>query len=267
MHDSGDNKGKKVVPQSAPLLEQSIWWLIPYIVLMLVMLHAMMEFTVSLLVKRPPNHKPVAGEELRRRLLALNKAGRSYPLLEGQDCDLEMKWGEEDFRRGRFALSRQASSHHLRFLLDEQRHELRMHQIDRGSSFFVGLDGWLPRLQGAAGMGAGPPGDALTRDIEQVVRRSGWTARPMLWWFQATHSGYRFLQALTPAPLRRWPARRFWGVLYPLSFFLGMGYLVAIIWPLDRSNLLVIIGVCAAWWGVWGFLVWMLRGFPAFWRR
>ncbi len=36
------------------LLDQSLWWLIPYILLMLVMLQAMMEFTVSLLVERPP---------------------------------------------------------------------------------------------------------------------------------------------------------------------------------------------------------------------
>ena len=75
------------------------------------------------------------------------------------------------------------------------------------------------------------------------------------------------LQVLTPAPLRRWPARQFWGGLYPLSYCLGIGYLVAIIGPLDRHTLLVLIGVSAIWWGVWGFLVWALGGFPAFWRR
>jgi hypothetical protein len=107
----------------------------------------------------------------------------------------------------------------------------------------------------------------LTKDISQMTYRSGWTVRPVIWWFQATHSGSRWLQALTPMPLRRWPVRRFWGVLYPLSYFLGIGYLVAIIGPLDWHTLLVLIGVSAIWWGIWGFLVWALSGFPAFWRR
>ncbi len=47
------------------LLEQSPWWLIPFALLMLVMLHAMMEFTVSLLVERPQaNRKPLAADRL-----------------------------------------------------------------------------------------------------------------------------------------------------------------------------------------------------------
>jgi hypothetical protein len=250
-----------------PLIEQSGWWILPYLVLMLVMLHAMMEFTVSLLVKRPSKRQPVPGAELRQRLLALNKPDQAHPLVEGQDCDLEIKWSYEDTRRSRFAISRQASATHLRFLLDEPRHELRMHQVDSGSSFFVGLEGWLPRLQGSAGFGAGPPGEFLTKEISQVANRSGWAVRPVLWWFQATHAGFRFLQAITPAPLRRWPARRFWGLLYPLSFFLGIAYLVFIMGGLDWRNGLILAGVSAAWWGTWGFLVWMLLGFPAFWRR
>src|SRR5438128_43305 len=129
-------------PATAPLIAQSLWWLVPYAVLILLMVHAMMEFTVTLLQRPPANRKPVAGDELRRRL-----------------------------------------------------------------------------------------------------------------------------QALTPAPLRRWTARRFWGVLYPLSYVLSIGYLVAIVGSLDRHTLLVLIGVSAGWWGVWGFLAWALSGFPAFWRR
>lgn len=91
--------------------------------------------------------------------------------------------------------------------------------------------------------------------------------RPVLWWFQATHRGTRLLERLTPAPLRRWPARRFWGLLYPASYILGMGYFVAIAGPLDGQNLLLLLGISAIWWGVWAFLVWVLVGFPAFWRR
>jgi len=253
-------------PPNTPLIEQSGWWLVPYLALMLVMLHAMMEFTVSLLVKRPAHRRPVSAGELRQRLLALNGADLPYPLVEGRDCDLEMEWSYEDTRRSRFAISWEASSTRLRFLLDEQRHELRMHQVDSGSRFFVGLQGWLPRLQGAAGFGAGPPGESLTKEISRVAQRGGWTVRPVLWWFQATHSGARFLRTITPAPLRNWPARRFWGWLYPLSFFGGLAYLVVIMGGLDWRNGLILAGVSAGWWGIWGFLVWMLLGFPAFWR-
>jgi hypothetical protein len=223
--------------------------------------------TVTLLQRPPANRKPVAGDELRRRLLALHKPGHPHPLVVGQDCDLEMRWQHEDTRRSRFAFSRHSSSSHVRFLLDEQRHELRMHQVDSGSGFFLGLEGWLPRLQGYASMSAGPPGQLLTKDISHMAYRCGWTVRPVLWWFQATHSGSRVLQALTPAPLRRWPARRLWGVLYPLSYFLGIGYLVAILGPLDRHTLLVLSGVSAIWWGIWGLLAWALSGFPVWWRR
>jgi hypothetical protein len=256
-----------MLPTTASLLDQSLWWLVPYAVLMLLMVYAMMEFTVTLLQRPPANRKPVAGDELRRRLLALNKPDHPHPLVVGQDCDLEMRWQHEDSRRSRFALSRHSSSSHMRFLLDEQRHELRMHQVDSGSGFFLGLEGWLPRLQGYASMSAGPPDQMLTRDISHLAYRCGWTVRPVLWWFQATHSGSCALQALTPAPLRRWSTRRFWGALYPLSYFLGIGYLVAIVGPLDRHTLLGLISVSAGWWGVWGLLAWALSGFPAFWQR
>jgi hypothetical protein len=100
-----------------------------------------------------------------------------------------------------------------------------------------------------------------------MAYRCGWTVRPVIWWFQATHSGSRVLQALTPALLRRWTTRRFWGALYPLSYFLGVGYLVAIISPLDRYTLLMLIGVSAIWWGIWGFLAWALSGFRALLQR
>lgn len=246
------------------LLEQSLWWLAPYVLLMGVMLHAMMEFTVSLLADRPrSNRQPLPAGELCLRLLALNRPDQPYRLTEGQDCDLEIYWETAEAPlTGRFAIASRASAGRLRLLLDEPRHEVRLNRVDHSYGFFLGLAGWLPRIGGYLSFQAGPPGPALTGEISRVARRSGWGIRPVLWWFQATHRGYRFLEMLTPVPLRRWPARRFWGILYPLSFALGIGYLVAIIGPLDRHNLLVLLGVSAAWWGTWGFLVWMLRGFP-----
>jgi len=44
------------------------------------------------------------------------------------------------------------------------------------------------------------------------------------------------------------------GVLYPLSYYLRIGYLSAIIGPLDRYALLWLIGVSAIRGGIWGFL-------------
>jgi hypothetical protein len=126
--------------------------------------------TVTLLQRPPANRKPVAGDEL-HRLLALNKPDHPHPLLVGQDCDLEMRWQHEAFRRSRFALSIYSNSSHMRFLLDEQRHELRMHQVDSGSGFFLGLEGWLPHLQGYASMSAGPPGQMLPQDISHMAYR------------------------------------------------------------------------------------------------
>jgi hypothetical protein len=62
------------------------------------------------------------------------------------------------------------------------------------------------------------------------------------------------------------PARRFWGILYPLAYFLSIAYLMVIAGPLEWEDVLIAIGISAVWWGVWGFLVWAIRGFPALWR-
>lgn len=251
------------------VLDQSLLWLIPYVLLLLFMVHAMMEFTASLLIERPRrNQAPVSAKDLLNRLLALNDAHPPIPLTDGIDCDLQMVWETEDSHPPRrYTVWRSGGSGSLRFLLDETRHELRMNQVTRSYNFFIGILGWIPRLEVYYGFQAGPPGDAMTKDVRQVTLRSGWSVRPVLWWFQATRRGYRFLERLTPSPLRRMPARRFWGILYPLSYLLAMVYLAAILGPLDRSQVLMLLGISACWWGVWGFLSWMLLGFPPFWRR
>jgi hypothetical protein len=248
---------------------QGVWWLVPFGLLMIVMLHAMMEFTVSLLVQRPHSHRnPIATAELRQRLLTVNQADRPFQLAEGQDCDLELRWEQaETPRPGRLAIAKAATGGRLRVLLDEQRHEVRLNEVARSYYLFAGFTGWLPRLAVSAALQSGPPGHAWTKEVAMIAHRGGWSVRPVLWWFQATFPGYRILQSLTPAPLRRWPARRFWGVLYPLSYALGMGCLVAAVGALDRRDLLLLGGVSAAWWGIWGSLAWILCGFPAFWRR
>ncbi len=251
------------------MLEQSLWWLVPFALLMLVMLHAMMEFTVSLLVQRPPaRRKPTTAGELRKRLLAADQADQPHPLVRGKDCDLEIYWEQREAPPpGRLSIAKAASSGRLRFLLDERRFEMRMNQVSRSYYFFFGLTGWLPRLSGFAGVQSGPPGHAATEKFGRIANRSGWSVRPVLWWFQATYNGYRWLETLTPAVFRRWPARRFWGILYPLSYALGVGYLVLILGSADSNDVVLLVGISAIWWGAWAFLAWMLRGFPSFRRR
>jgi len=241
-----------------PLLDQSLWWLAPYVLLMLLMVHAMLEFTVSLLAERPRGRrKPATASELRQRLLSLDQSDQPYPLVEGKDCDLEISWEKvEPVHHSRFAVSKNAFRGRLRFLLDETRRELLMNQVTSSYYYFLGFSGWLPRLAGYAGFQAGPPDSFLTKEIRQVALRSGWTVRPVLWWFQASRRGRRRLQA-----------RLFWGILYPFSFFLGLIYFVVVAGPLVGSDWLLLVGISAIWWCVWGVLVWMLLGFPAFWHR
>jgi hypothetical protein len=251
------------------LLEQSPVWLVPFVVLMLVMVHAMMEFTLSLLVRRPRHQrKPASADTLRRRLLALNAPGRPYPLVEGEDCDFEIVWGT-DARAvgGGSIIGRWSTSSRVRLVLDEQRHELRINQVSRSFEMFVGLQRWVPVVRIGLSAQAGPAAQSITREIEEVAQRSGWSVRPVVLWFQATRRGLDVLRLLTPAPLRAWPARRTWGVVYALSFLLGVGYLAVLVGPLESQDALILIGVAASWWGIWGCLAWMLLGFPQFWRR
>jgi len=43
-----------------------------------------------------------------------------------------------------------------------------------------------------------------------------------------------------------------------------IAYLIAITGGFAWDDLAVIAIVTAGWWGIWGFLGWMLLGFPAF---
>lgn len=279
-----------------PLLEQNLLWIVPYALLMLLMVHAMMEFTVSLLVKRAPARRdPASAAELRQRLQALSETLQGCRLVEGQDCDLEVVWDLVAGWRQRFTRVKMTTHYRVRLLLDEPRLELRVNEYLRSSNFFLGFDGWVPRFNWnifffsgfVSGVWAGraynilpgfPPriGEVssyaldtgqVKHEISRIANRSGWTFRPVIWWFEATRSGLRLARALTPAPLRALPARRFWGATYLGSYLLGMGYIIAAGGLWDAHNLLVIAGISAIWWGIWGLLVWALLGFPALQRR
>ena len=264
------------------LLDQNTWWILPYVCLCLFMVYAMLEFTVAILAKRPPvDLKPVGGAELRQRLLTLNTGDRPFQLVEGKDCGHELHWNVVDTSWYEiFAKVKLSMIYRARMLLDEARHELRWFESIRSSNLFLGFDGWRPRFNWSfyarwgyinviwTGLAYGikpgfPPriGQVYNfhldtvqpkKEIRAIVTQSGWTFRPVLWWFQVKRRGHQVSQPIKPSPMKRCSTRLFWGILYPASYFLSMGYIIVILWPVNSHNLLVIGCISALWWGSWG---------------
>ncbi len=250
---------------------QHLWlWLGPYVLLMLCMVFAMLEFTVSLLAKRPAHRrKPLDAAALRAKLAA-TAASRADTLRVGQACDFEFIWADSDTIDAPRLRARRSSTVRLRLLLDAERHEVRAGETAQSSGYLVGLVGWLPRLRAYAGYSANPPGASpLLDDLRTTVLAAGWTYRPVVLPFLATYGGTALVRRFTPVPLRRTSPGLLWGILYPLSYWLGIGWFLALggpaLWTARTLWLLAL--VSGAWWGVWGLLAWAICGFPRFWRR
>jgi hypothetical protein len=248
------------------------------------MVYAMMEQMASLLVGRPRRGSaPVDAAELRRRLLALNDPARPYRLVDGKVSDLELDWTVVDAAwTSGFSAVRLSTVYYARLLLDAVRREARWFEVLRTANLFLGCDGWIPRFNLRCWIQAGftsgswrgtaygvrpgfPPQlgasqpftistDQVKHDIRGVVTRSGWTFRPTVFWFQTKRAAVRLTEGLTPSFMRAWPARRFWGALYPASF----AATVAWIWWVTggrRSDLLAIAAFSAFWWAIWGTIL------------
>lgn len=249
----------------------NLWlWLGPYGILLLIMLYAMVEFTVSLFIKYPPpNRRPVTAAQLRARLLALCAKLPPFDRVESPDSDLELRWQAVAKGEGRFWKAKRQTTVRVRLLFDEERHEVRANESSHSSGYIIGLDRWLPRLSGGAGYSAGPlVTGRFAERIAATANAGGWTYRPVVLPFQVTRRGLQFLQALTPTPFRQLPPTQVWGILYPLT------YVLAFVWLFGRGspalwtthNLWLFVLISTVWWGVWGLLVWTLHGFPKFWR-
>jgi len=250
----------------------NLWlWLVPYVVLLLVMVYAMMEFAASLLVKRPPNHRlPVPAVELRARILALEAKASPDDQVTGSANALEFRWQESTVSDERFVKAKQSSAYRIHVLLDEGRHELWICESSSSYVYFVGLYHWLPRVSAFAGYSAGASG--MTPNIQQIMSATlaaGWTFRPVILPFQTTERGAQFLHRLTPTPLRRRSSTLLWGILYPFSYCLAFIWLFAFGGAKMHSlhNFLVLLLISAIWWGIWGFIAWGVCGFRPFWRR
>ena len=250
----------------------NLWlWLGPYALLMLFMVHAMVQLTVSLLAQRPSHRrKPLTADALRAKLAALASIDTSYTLREGEDCDIEFIRTDTANATEPRLRARWSTTVTLRLLLDDARHDVRIGEASRSAGYTIGLAGWLPRLWAYAGYHAGPPGRSpLTDAISKAVLAGGWSYRPVIFPYQATYRGAAFMQWLTPAPLRQTRAVTLWGILYPLSYWLGMGWLIALGGSemYTAHNLIILALISAVWWGIWAFLAWALCGFPRFWLR
>lgn len=274
------------------LLSQSVIWFIPYVLLVMLVLYSMMEFTAALLLPSHRRPRPaVSRRDLHNRLQSLDLPERAR-LQAGQGgSDFEIVWDvvdpvwAQDFARVRLDSVRRAF-----LVLDEERHEVRWHEYIRSANPLLGFVGWRPVIQSGLSAAAGFIGDAWAgqaygilsgfppqiagvlafsvnaavarRHIAALAEGSGWTLRPMLLWFQANRKSLALARLLLPRRVRLAPARRLWGVIYPSSYAAAILYLIAVAWPLGREAWLALVLVTLGWWGIWGLLTLVLLRWP-----
>ena len=258
------------------------------------MITAMLEWSAAFLVRRPRGTVPVGPDELKNRMLALNQSGVQYRIVPGRKCDLELEWDVVDASwHNLFSKVKLSTIYRARMLLVPARHEVRWCESLRTSDVFIGFRGWTPVLSfswqlqvgyldvvwtgRAYGVQAGFPPRVeriydfslntveAKREISDVVMRSGWTFRPVIFWFQAGRSGLS-------AALDRWSARmlpslpetRLRAVVATVSYILFLGYLVWMVGGFAGGgfwtphNLGVLAAVTAGWWVLWSALTWLL---------
>jgi hypothetical protein len=261
------------------------------VVLSLLMVESMMQFT-SALLERPPTRRQrnaLALEVLSNALIALH--GDGYAVEQRGRAGLAVRW---DALRGavappgtRFKLT---ADWKTRMLLDARRREARWYESVRTSSVFVGFTGLRPLFsfgwyyQGGylSGVWSGtaylvtddfPPKiidarsfeidtDALREAFIDIVTSAGWTFRPVTLPFYTSPRWLSLTQRVVPGRLATVPRRRLWGIVYPTVFFLLIAFILA---PLERLSLgdaLIVLLVICAWWGVWGLLAWLLSRTP-----
>jgi hypothetical protein len=192
-----------------------------------------------------------------------------------------------DAWRARFDLWKLSTRYGARLLLDDLRREVRWYEWIRSGAFFLGLDGSRPRFMrslffqagylkvhawtgAAVGLSGGwPPRieqiddfavdvGALRARVVSTIDEAGWSLRPTHLWFQTRPASFRLARAVLPAWVRLQPLRRFWGIVYPASYVLAVGYLLWAAGGFQLQNVWIVAGITAAWWGVWGGLTWLL---------
>jgi hypothetical protein len=252
------------------------------------MITAMLEWTAGFLVRRPRRGTPpVDPDELKNRLLALNLSGLQYRLVPGRKCDLDLEWDVVDTSwHNLFSKIKLSTIYRARMLLDPARHEVRWCEWLRTSDVFIGFRGWMPVLSfawqlqvgyldvvwkgRAYGVQAGFPPRVeriydfslntveAKRRISDVIMRSGWSFRPVIFWFQAGRWGFRMLPShpsLTTRSRAMVAAASYIVFLAYLIWLLG-GFASREFWT--PHNVGVFAAITAVWWGLWSLLTWLL---------
>src|SRR4051812_19117735 len=239
---------------------------------------ALVPFTLAVMFpERPARRSAQSAAEARCALLALNEKQYPFRVIADSNTELHVQWDVVDaswFER--FAKVKLTTTYRERLLLDESRHELRCHEQLRSSSFWLGFDGfkpcfnfWIFYTAGVAdivwsGVAYGikpgwPPRISQVyrfnldtiwgkREIERAVRAVGWTFRPVIWWFEATAAGAAWADRLTPAIMRHWGRRQFWGSVYGISWA-GLVVTALLFLPPTAGALLplvLVLGIVAA---------------------
>lgn len=260
-------------------------WLLPVVPLALFVVHAMMLFAMSWLATAPRRAKRrLTAVELRAKLAAQGGPERAWWLEPASNRDFNARWQVvDDEWRQQFDRVCLDSIYSLRFLLDEERHEVRQQESIRSTYFFAGREGLKWRFRFAMSYFAGPMGGRWTgraygisrlwpptisetrrfdidigeakRDARRAARAAGWEMKPVIWWFEASRWGLRLGRLLIPPPLNRLSPRALWGTLYPASYVTLIAYLVVIANIRSAGDIGVIAMVSAAWWGVSGGLI------------
>jgi len=145
-----DCDGSRFAAPAKSLLDQSPWWIVPSIGIVLLLVLAMMECTRTLLVKpAPQNLEPVDAGELRRRLLALKCPAEALSGLSTASAGIWSSTGMLSPHRGRDTRpgSKMTALYRARMLLDGSRHEMRWFEFVRGSNFFIRFLRLVPVLR------------------------------------------------------------------------------------------------------------------------
>jgi hypothetical protein len=244
------------------------WFLTSFLFFTFLWLAALVPFTLALVHPgRPAARRPKPLAEAERSILALNEPSNPFRIVPVGPREFRLEWDVVDASWAeRYARVKLNVVYRARLLVYEPEHEVRYHESIRSSSFFVGLDGWRPRLNFGffyqsgvidviwSGLAYGiepgfPPriGEVyrfsldtiqVKRRVDGAARRVGWGFRPVIWGFETTTSGAAWAARITPRFMRRWPRRRTWGTLYALSYVGLIGTAVVAL-PPTPHNLLV----------------------------
>jgi hypothetical protein len=114
--------------------------------------------------------------------------------------------------------------------------------------------GWFPAIEDARDFSVDVA--TLRERISTIIAKGRWTLRPTHIWFQTGPTLFRVTQSIVPDTIRLLPRKRFWGIVYPASYVLAIAALWAGSGKWTTEGILIVAGISAAWWGMWGLLVW-----------